>query len=173
MRPIVLLATALAAAACRHPAAVPNPQPAPLRDPPRPPLVSVIVPDSISICILRDGQAVSVDALYDPVTGDTLIGGKPVPQAHRATSPPYAEGVDWYVRGDPIPSGGRMMFRYGLPRILSPEDVRPVGQYRGLTLFAEAGDDPASPGVLYLFVRPSCQFQPYQVDYVAGAVRGG
>lgn len=179
MRSIALLATVLAAAACRHPAPVPEPQSAPepraAPAPERrgPPIASPPKRMDIGVCILRDGQAVRVDALYDVATGDTTIGGKPVPEVHPATSPPYAEGVDWYVRGDPIPSGGRMMFRYGLPRILLPEDVRPVGQYRGLALFAEAGDDSASPSVLYLFVRPSCQFQPYQVDYVAGAVRGG
>jgi len=113
-----------------------------------------------------------VDAAYDPVRGDTTIGGRPVAEALPTRSPPYAEGVDWYVRGDPVQFGGRTMMKHGLPRILGTWEVRPVGEYRGLTLFAGAEDDSASPGVVYLFVRPGCEFQPYQVDYTAGAVRG-
>lgn len=49
--------------------------------------------------------------------------------------------------------------------------MRRAGEFRGMPLFAEAGDT-GIPAVLYVMVRPGCEFHPYQVDYVVGAVRG-
>jgi hypothetical protein len=45
-----------------------------------------------------------------------------------------------------------------------------TGEYQGVPVFAEAGM--ARPDVVYVAVRPGCEFQPYQTEVKAGGVRG-
>jgi hypothetical protein len=49
-------------------------------------------------------------------------------------------------------------------------EVARAGDFQGVPIFAEAGQ--ARPDVIYLPVRPGCEFQPYQVETKAGNVRG-
>jgi hypothetical protein len=39
--------------------------------------------------------------------------------------------------------------------------VVPIGTFRGVTVFAEPGANREKPLVIYLPVRPACEFQPY------------
>ena len=125
----------------------------------------------ITVCVLRDGEIAEVEAVFDTARRDTLVDGRPFSEAHPAGSPPYAAASPWYVDDAPLPFQGRMLMKHGLPRIFAPGQLRRAGEFRGLPLFAEAGDR-GVPDVVYVFVRPGCEFHPYQVDYHVGAVRG-
>jgi hypothetical protein len=61
--------------------------------------------------------------------------------------------------------------KYGLPRVLGVNEVTRMGDYMGVPVFAETGATGATE-VIYLPVRPGCEFQPYQLDVKVGGVRG-
>lgn len=125
-----------------------------------------------TVCVLREGAITNVEVSIDPQRGDTLLDGRPFAEAHPAGSPPYAAASPWYIDHHPLPFRGRTLMKYGLPRVFEPEELRRAGEFRGMPLFAEAGDR-GVPDVVYVFVRPGCVFHPYQIDYQVGAVRGG
>jgi len=66
---------------------------------------------------------------------------------------------------------GRRYVKYGLPRVLGVNEVTRTADYMGVPVFAEAGATAATE-VLYVPVRPGCEFQPYQLDVKVGGVRG-
>ena len=141
------------------PPTAPPPPPPP---PPRPPVTA----REIRVCVVQHGMATEVTARFDPATGDTTFGapGLPVPAGNE-----YAAGEPWFIQEEPIVVNG---VQYALPRVLGVNDVVRVGEYRGIPVFAAAGTaDP--PLVVYVPVRPGCEFQPYQTDAKTGAVRGG
>jgi hypothetical protein len=174
MRSWRLLAPTALAALWLTPAALParTAAPEPARAPP-PALADT--GEVITVCVLEQGEIREISATVDSATRDTLVGGRPFAEVHPATSPPYAEGADWFVRMEPVSVGKgpyRMKTRYGLERILGPGDLRRVGEHRGIPMFAERQDSPASPAIVYFMVRPGCVFQPYQAAYEVGGVRG-
>lgn len=169
---VVLVALVVAACTRR-----PDPPVHPPRTEPAPPQAQAEPPGSgqpVALCILRDGNVATIEGTYRPERGDTVIGGRPWRQALPAAFPPYAEGVDWYVKGEMVVSPGRELplERYGLTRVFAPADVKRLGEYRGLPLFVDAAYEGGIAEVVYLFVRPGCEFQPYQQAYTVGAVRG-
>ncbi|HEU4880757.1 MAG TPA: hypothetical protein VFT45_00890, partial [Longimicrobium sp.] len=113
----------------------------------------------------------NVQAQYTAATRDTTVEGRPFAQAYPATAPSYAGGAGWYIQGGPITLDGRRFVKYGLPRVLGVNEVTRTGEYEGVPLFAEPGM--ARPDVVYVAVRPGCEFQPYQTEVKAGSVRGG
>jgi hypothetical protein len=168
----LLVAVVVAACARRPDAPVQRPRAEPA--PPQAQAEPARSGQPVALCILRDGNVATIEGTYRPELGDTVIGGRPWREALPAASPPYAEGVDWYVKGDMVVSPGRELplERYGLTRILGPAEVKRFGEYRGLPLFVEALHEGPIADVVYLFVRPGCEFQPYQQAYTVGAVRG-
>lgn len=128
----------------------------------------------VSLCILRDGAIATVSATYRPETGDTVVDGRPWKEVYPTISPPYAERVSWYLANEPIPIPGRRysLAKYGITRILAPNELKRYGEYRGLPLFVEAEDNSRIADVVYLFVRPGCVFHPYQQTFTPGPVRG-
>ncbi|HVG43820.1 MAG TPA: hypothetical protein VM890_03790 [Longimicrobium sp.] len=170
MRPERILA--LAALWCCAPASA-SAQAAPSA--PVPPPAAAGTGKAISVCVLDHGEIREISATVDPATGDTLVGGRPFAQVHPASSPPYAEGADWFIRGEMVPVGQgsyRMKERYGLARVVGPGDLRHIGEYRGIPMFAEPSASRENPEVVYFMVRPGCLFQPYLAAYEVGAVRG-
>jgi hypothetical protein len=65
---------------------------------------------------------------------------------------------------------GRRFVKYGLARVLGVNEVTRVGDHMGVPVFAEMGQ--TRPDVIYVPVRPGCEFQPYQVETKTGSVRG-
>lgn len=126
----------------------------------------------ITVCVLRDGEIVDVAASLDAASGDTVVDGRPFGEVHAAGSPRYAAGSEWYINHEMLPFHGRRLAKYGLVFTIPRDLLRRVGEFRGMPLFAEAGTS-GVPDVVYVFVRPGCVFQSYQVDYHVGAVRGG
>ncbi|HEU0016543.1 MAG TPA: hypothetical protein VFQ45_22875 [Longimicrobium sp.] len=168
-RAAAVLAAALLAA-CGSPAppsaapppAAPPPAPSPV--PPLPPPGTQPVEREIEVCVLENGELRGVMVRYNPLTGDTTPSGRPVP-------PGYAQDAAWYITGDPIPVHGVRYAKYGLPRVVRREELVRYGEYRGIALFADAGAT-GRPEILYVPVRPGCEFQPYVGAPFIGAVRG-
>jgi len=87
------------------------------------------------------------------------------------TTGAYAANATWFINNEPITFNNRRYVKYGLPRVLGVSEVTRGGDYQGVGVFTEAGATGA-PEVIYLPVRPGCEFQPYQLEQKTGAVRG-
>ncbi|HET7459674.1 MAG TPA: hypothetical protein VFJ82_00445 [Longimicrobium sp.] len=161
-----------ASAGCRA-ATVAAPAPEPLPAPPPPPARSTapIIGDPIPLCVVKGGRITIIYPGYVPSSGDTTVNDRPWREAYPLTDE-YLARAPWYVANEPIVLSGHRYVKYGLPRVLSPEDVVAVRTYRGVMVFAEPDADRDRPEVVYLPVHPSCEFQPYQISEDAGAVRG-
>jgi hypothetical protein len=143
---------------------VPPPPPQPPMLPPPPPPPNPM--REIRVCVVENGALREVTAMYNTQTGDTTVNGQRIP----ATTG-YAAGAAWFINNEAITVMNRRYVRYGLPRVLGVNEVSRVGEYQGVSLFAEAGAA-GTPEVLYVPVRPGCEFQPYQLEIKAGGVRG-
>ena len=122
---------------------------------------------TISVCVLSDGALKDVPASYDTRTGDTLVTVSTGPVYFHAVYPndaSYAEGHAWYFKNNALRHRGRRYRKYGLPRVLgTSEIVRATSTVGTVPLFVE--DATANPPeVLYVPVRPGCEFQPYQIE---------
>jgi hypothetical protein len=171
-RLLVVLMAGLAAAApaCGRTAARPVEPPPPAAAPPPQSPVMPYVPThhTLRVCVLQDGALRMVDVGYNVRTGDSTIAGRPFPEVHPSTAP-YAAGEAWLIHDEPIRWRGHLLVKYGPERTLRFVDVVLGGEHRGVPVFGEAG---AASEVIYIPVRTGCVFQPYQVDYTVGAVRG-
>jgi hypothetical protein len=144
----------------------PPPAAQPVTPPPPPPVTT----REIRVCVVENGALREVTAVYNTANGDTTVSGRPFAQAYPATSG-YAAGSTWFINNEPITVNGRRYVKYGLPRVLGVNEVVRTADYMGVPVFAEAGATGATE-VLYLPVRPGCEFQPYQLDVKVGGVRG-
>lgn len=118
---------------------------------------------SITLCVLQKGELHDVQARVDPVRGDTTVNGVPFSQAYPSTGE-YAAGESWYVDHEYVQFDDRPFVPLGLPRVLEPRDLVRFGEFEGVPLFKEAGEN-RRPDVIYVPERPGCVFQPYQVSY--------
>lgn len=98
------------------------------------------------------------NVIYNPATGDSTYRGQRFGDAFPVT-PSFAQNADWYVNDEPVMYKGRRYVKYGLPRLLGPGDVVSDGEILGVPVFVE----PSGPfvGVMYVPVKPACEFQPY------------
>jgi hypothetical protein len=144
-----------------------EPPPVPRMEPAPPPQETL--PSFPQVCVIENGMLRIVEAQYS-ATGDTVIAGRSLREAYPTTTPPYAAGAAWYVEGTPIMLDGRRYVKFGMPRVLGVSEVARMGEYLGVPVFAEAGV--TRPEVVYLPVRPGCEFQPYQSEVKSGSVRG-
>jgi hypothetical protein len=145
--------------------------PPPVTPPPPPPPAE----RAITVCVIVDGQIQQVQAVFRPDAGDTLVmvdgTRRPFRELHPVTAPNYAAGATWFVAAEPVTFGGRRYDRFGLPRVITPAELRRVGEFQGVPVFA-ATDAPAQPEVVYVPVRTGCEFQAYQLQEVTRRVRG-
>ena len=162
---IHLLVLAVLAAGCRpaSPPAVPEPLPNPAPPAPQPPPPPGIHGDShsnVPICVLRNGRLENVYVEYNPQSGDTTYQGRPF-SATFHTDSTHALNASWYQDNEPIAFARGRYVKYGLPRILGSTELVPIGTFRGVTVFAEPMANRERPEVIYIPVRPGCEFQPY------------
>jgi hypothetical protein len=163
-----VLILAVMIAGCRRAPARPVPEPPPGPPPPAP-LINV---PRLQVCVLQDGRLADVVTDYNPVTGDTLVGGRPFGEAFPPHAPGYAASASWMVLNEPIPFRGYTYIKYGRPRVYAVRAVERMGEYQGTVLFTEAGTGDRLPGILLVPVRPGCEFQTYQTSFEGNAVRG-
>ncbi|HEX9937849.1 MAG TPA: hypothetical protein VGB15_12030 [Longimicrobium sp.] len=149
---------------------IPPPPPPPPVIPPPPPPQQIVPPppppvetQSVTVCTVQNGQLSNVTATYNPATGDTT--GLPTAEQNAASA-------TWYINNEPITFNGRRYVKYGLPRVLGATDVNNVGNVQGVAAFAEPSANAEAPEVIYVPVGSRCEFQPYQIERKAGAVRG-
>ncbi|HEX8696536.1 MAG TPA: hypothetical protein VF746_29220 [Longimicrobium sp.] len=126
----------------------------------------------VRVCVVRDGELATETRMYDPAIPDTAVSG-PHPPASRPPMPGYAIREAFYVDREPITFDGRRYLHHGLPRVLEIGRVVRVGTYHGLGVYADAGTT-GRPSVVYLPVRPGCEFQPYALEekVAAGTASG-
>jgi hypothetical protein len=134
----------------------------------------VIVQDSfplerLTLCVVRDGALADVTVWYNPATGDSVYEGRLFRDAFPMDST-FAASARWFHEDQTLTMDRRRYVIYGLPRALRPGDVVARGEFRGVRVFAEPGAS-APFEVVYLPVRPTCEFQPYET-HIGGAVRG-
>jgi hypothetical protein len=145
----------------------PPPPPPAILPPPPPPVVTT---QDINVCVIQGGTLTSVTAQYNPATGDTTYNGTRFSDAY-GTGADYAAGATWYINNDEVTFNNRTYVKYGLPRVLGVTEVTRSGDYQGVGVFTEAGAT-GTPEVIYVPVRPGCEFQPYQLKVKTGGVRG-
>lgn len=114
----------------------------------------------IRVCVLENSSLTEVIADYNRVSGDTVVAGQRF-SARYPVNASYAASAQWYIANDLIEFGGDDYVKWGLPRVLGVTEVTRAGVYRGVPLFVESQSRDAE--VLYVPVRPGCEFQPYSV----------
>lgn len=140
----------------------PEPPPVPVRTVAAPPPAPAPpVERQIQICVVDAGSLRNVEAVFRPATGDTLVGGRPFAVVHPTVAPAYATGTAWFIEQDSLAFEGGTWVKFGVTREIGPEVLQRIGEVAGTPLFAEAGRE-APFEVLYVPVRPGCEFQPYQ-----------
>jgi hypothetical protein len=176
MRPI-LLALAVLTASCRSGSiAVPPGPPAATASGGRPRCPDCIPGHGLyqlRVCVVSQGRLLEVPVQYNPTNGDSTYLGKAFREAFPLDGS-YAATHRWYVDGEMLPIEGRRLplEKYGLTRVLQPEDLQRWGTYDGVPLFVETGDTSGVANVVYVPVRPGCEFQQYLQAYSVGGVRG-
>ena len=136
----------------------PPPPPAPeVMPPPPPPPPAVVERATTSVCVVQDGRLTTIQVME----GDSPPAGEG-----------YAGSATWFINNEPVVFMGRRYVKYGLPRVLGTTDVHGVGTVNGVSVFAEHTANAEHPEVIYVPVRPGCEFQPYQYEVKAGGVRG-
>jgi hypothetical protein len=141
------------------------PPPAVLPPPPAAPEMQ-----AIRVCVVEGTALREVEAMYNPATGDTMVAGQAFAMAYPATSG-YAAGGTWYINNEPVTINGRRYVKFGLPRVVGVNEVTRTGEYQGVGVFTESSAT-GTPDVVYIPVRPGCEFQPYQYEVPARGVRG-
>ena len=134
---------------------IPPPPPPAVLPPPPPPALPP-PPATTRVCVVQGGALTEIE-VTDP--------------ASVQTTGEYAGGAPWFINNEPITFGGRRYVKYGLPRVVGVTELGRVGDYQGVGVFGEAGGmEPRE--VIYVPVRPGCEFQPYQLERKATGVRG-
>jgi hypothetical protein len=162
MRAALLIAAIVLCAGCAR--SNPPPTTAPttgVAAPVEPPVPRMSHRD-ILLCVVRHGELEVVRLEYNTRSGDSTYQGVPLAQAFPLDST-YAGATEWFAANEPIRMDGRIFVRYGDPRLLGVQEVTPVGEYRGVRVFADAGGH-LPPERVYLPVRPGCVFQPYGIN---------
>lgn len=143
--------------------------PAPPAAPPLPPPPPPAPPANrqIQVCVVQNGQLQNITALFRPATNDTVVGSQSFSQAHPTTAPNYGAGAPWFIQADTMAFSGSTWVKFGVMRVVQPQQLQRVGDNNGTPIFAEAGRTPAAApaapyDVVYVPVRPGCEFQPYQ-----------
>ncbi len=140
------------------PAPMPRPAPMPAPAPaPAPPATREMM-----VCVVENGQLSTVTATFNPATGDTMVAGQRFGARYPTTAPTYGSAAAWFVESDRMRFENRDYVRFGVTRVVSAPQLRRVGEHMGTPVFAEMGAT-TPHSVLYIQVRPGCEFQPYQL----------
>lgn len=133
----------------------PPPPPPPAPPPPPPP-----APRAVKVCVVTNSGLAMVDGSYDPTSGATTVSGRPFPGNDPPPTPTYAGGARWFVSSDSLTFNDANYVKFGIVRAVESAQLTRVGEVMGTGVFAES--NPAAPqGVVYIPVRPGCEFQPY------------
>src|SRR3569833_1351694 len=74
-----------------------------------------------------------------------------------------AKEQSWFINNVEISFDSRQFRKYGLPRVLTPAEIRVAGAYKGAAVYLPS-DPLLGTDVIYLPVDlAACEFQPYVV----------
>lgn len=144
----------------REPEVVPVPVPIapPPPAPPAPPAMR-----DVRVCVVQRGELTEVAAVVNPATGDTMVNNRRFSEIYPAAAPVYASSAPWYIGNDSITVAGEEYVRFGVARVITPpSQLMRAGEFQGTPVFGQAGEE-APQRVLYVPLRPGCEFQPYQL----------
>jgi hypothetical protein len=111
-------------------------------------------------CIHKDGRGVLIP-LSSAVRDTIWIEGAPFSPLYHRADPPYPDSAEWFRRREPVILGSHTFAWYGMPVVAIPhEEIVPVGEYCGITVFAEDTEGPYYDAV-FLPIGEGCEFQPY------------
>ncbi len=113
-------------------------------------------------CVIREGEVTAIRFRLDLATGDSTVQGQAFSDLYPPTPPAYVAGASWYIDGEPIVLGGRRYQKLGPLRVVSPERLHRVGEFKGTSVFADTVGTNLD-GVVFVPVRPGCEFQPYSL----------
>lgn len=132
----------------------PPPAPAPAPAPP--------ADRAVSVCVVQGTGLSTVEAMYNPTRRDTTVSGQAFATRYPATAPTYAAGATWFVNTDALNFNNTDYVKFGVTRVIQPTQLMRAGEFQGTNVFVESGAT-APYNVVYVPVRPGCEFQPYQV----------
>lgn len=120
---------------------------------------------SIAVCVLgaETGRPMEVAVDYDMITGDTIADGRPFGEVYPVDAR-YAASATWYINNEAITVGGHRYRKYGLPRVLGVYEIEPYAVLGTVPTFDEAGVTTSPAEVIYVPLRPGCEFQPYLLE---------
>lgn len=122
--------------------------------------------DPIKVCVIEDDILKEIIAYYDKNTGTTYVDRDgellPFDDAYTLEDEGYSASKTWYINNEEVEALGKTYVKYGLPRVLGVLEIEKVGVYDKVGIYAEVGAT-GTPEVIYIPVRPGCEFQPYQV----------
>jgi hypothetical protein len=123
----------------------PPPPPAPAPAPPPAPEER-----SVSVCVIDPSGNTgirTVDAIYMPSTGDTLVlsNGSRVALRNTIGTVTTASNAQWFVQGQPLtlaigPSGKAQFTTYGSSRMINASDLTYLGTLNGVPVYADRDD---------------------------------
>jgi hypothetical protein len=123
----------------------------------------------VNECVIEKGVLKKIEVDYNMATGDRTITvngvAKKFYDLYPQEGPEYAAKSTWYINSDPVAYNGASFVKYGLPRVLTPQEIEKTGAYKGIGVYTEYGMTPQQvkeTEVIYIPVRSGCEFQPYQ-----------
>ncbi|RYD59854.1 MAG: hypothetical protein EOP60_01025 [Sphingomonadales bacterium] len=116
------------------------------------------------VCAYKPGSKklalVQARTLNQAPTGVVIVNGRDI--AWDKSGFVDAAGKSWSIKNEPIQFGGKTYVKYGLPRVLSLNEVEWIGEKDGAAISAERGL--ADREVIYVLHRGlECAFQPYEM----------
>ncbi len=152
---------------------------APLPAPPAPPVEETPPPPpaperATTICLFTDGDLRNVMAIHLPLTGETLVAvngeRKPVSEVY-PEDPALSRGAALAAQDEPVKFGEREYLKFGLPHVVSPDEVTRAGEVDGVSVFHHQGAE-SPPEVIYVPVGEGCLAQPFQRQELVRQVQG-
>jgi hypothetical protein len=125
--------------------------------------------DSVEVCLSTGFPA----AVRITTKGDTLIGANRVPlssvQPVLALAGSYAGAARWFTTSDTVRFERKLYGKAGGPRVPACADLKLVGSYQGVPVFADVTAPQVLPAIM-IPVRPGL-FQLYSTAAVPRSVR--
>lgn len=115
-------------------------------------------PTTFQLCGVESDVLKSVVATYNPVSKDTLVDGQRFSTRFRYA---YAPARDWFKEASRN-FLEKDYLKYGLPRRISPGDLRIFVYHTGVPVFIARSDTARTAEIVYVSYGPACEFQPYQ-----------
>ncbi|HEY0038089.1 MAG TPA: hypothetical protein VGB66_15430, partial [Longimicrobium sp.] len=121
-------------------------------------------------CVLQDADPPSANGVNATPPADTMHRRMRVAEAFPASGQ-YAADAPWFIHGEAITVGGSRYVKSGRSNVFGASSLKRFGQFEqhGVAIYIDAGMSGTRhmPPVVYVPVRPGCEFQFYDRVYTA------